>query len=165
MVPIKRIAVGLCRLGACAVAIGVGVAVGSGSYPERKPQLDTPPATRVEPTRVETARTRNEPPPQTPIAKSGAAPNQIAVKTEPAPPIQPSVAMSGIKVAQWHLSDQAENLPNRSPQSDFAAGRPLYLSMTLDGTQEAIDAMRANRPLNVEVHWVREAGPSPIGAP
>jgi hypothetical protein len=26
-------------------------------------------------------------------------------------------------------------------------------------------AMRANRPLNIEVHWVRDAGPSPIGAP
>jgi hypothetical protein len=145
MFPIRRIEVGLCRLGACAVAIGAGVVVGSGSYPGR-PQLDTPSATRVE-------TTQNEPPPQT------------AVNTENAPPVQPSAAMPGIEVAQWHLSDQAERIPNRSPQSDFAAGRPVYLSMTLDGTQEAIDAMRANRPLTVEVHWVREAGPSPIGAP
>jgi hypothetical protein len=160
MVSIKRMAVGLCRLGACAVAIGVGVAVGSGSYPVRKPLSDTPPTTHVE-----TAGTQNESPPQAPISKSGKAPSQVAVSTEHAPPVQPSLAMPGIKVAQWHLSDQAESIPNQSPQSDFAAGRPVYLSMTLDGTQEAIDAMRANRPLNVEVRWVREAGPSPIGAP
>ena len=160
MVSIKRMAVGLCRLGACAVAIGVGVAVGSGSYPLRKPQLDAPPATRAE-----TPATQSGPPLEAPISKSSEAPSQIAANIENAPRAQPSAAMPRIEVAQWHLSDQAENLPNRSPQSDFAAGRPVYLSMTLDGTQEAVDGMRANHPLNIEVHWVRDAGPSPIGAP
>jgi hypothetical protein len=48
MVRIGRIAAGLCRLGACAAAIGVGIAIGSNSSPEKKPQSHTPPATRIE---------------------------------------------------------------------------------------------------------------------
>lgn len=56
---------------------------------------------------------------------------------------------SGITVAQWGFSP-------------IVPGRPVSLSMTLDGTQAAIDRMRADRPLTIEVHWTRE---SPSGAP
>lgn len=56
---------------------------------------------------------------------------------------------SALTVAQWRFSPTAP-------------GRPVYLSMTLDGTQVAVDRMRADRPLSIQVHWVRESG---SGAP
>ena len=52
---------------------------------------------------------------------------------------------SPLTVAQWRFSPTAP-------------GRPVYLSMTLDGTQAAVERMRADRPLSIQVHWVRESG-------
>ena len=60
-----------------------------------------------------------------------------------------AVPESGIAVARWEFSP-------------VAPGRPVYLSMTLDGTQAAIDRMRTDRPLRIQVHWVRG---SASGAP
>jgi hypothetical protein len=56
---------------------------------------------------------------------------------------------SGITVARWEFSP---TMP----------GRPVYLSMTLDGTQAAVDRMQAGPPLTIQVHWVRDnAGTAP----
>ena len=49
MVRIGRIAAGLCRLGACVAAIGVGVAIGSNSFTERKPKPIHPPRPALRP--------------------------------------------------------------------------------------------------------------------
>jgi hypothetical protein len=51
---------------------------------------------------------------------------------------------SGLTVTRWGFSP-------------VTPGRPVYLSMTLDGTQAAIDQMRAGRPPTIQVHWTREA--------
>jgi hypothetical protein len=59
---------------------------------------------------------------------------------------------SGITVARWEFSP---TLP----------GRPVYLSMTLDGTQAAIDRMQAGPPLTIQVHWMRENAGTAPGAP
>jgi hypothetical protein len=55
----------------------------------------------------------------------------------------------GLTVARWQFSPTA-------------SGQPVYLSMTLDGTQAAVDRIRADHPLSIQVHWVRESG---SGAP
>jgi hypothetical protein len=44
-------------------------------------------------------------------------------------------------------------------------GRPVYLSMTLDGTQAAIDRMQAGAPLAIQVHWTRDNAGTAPGAP
>jgi hypothetical protein len=44
-------------------------------------------------------------------------------------------------------------------------GRPVYLSMTLDGTQAAIDRMQAGPPLAIQVHWTRDNAGTAPGAP
>ena len=43
-------------------------------------------------------------------------------------------------------------------------GQPLYLWMTLDGAQTAIDRMQSS-PLTIQVHWVRENPEATPGAP
>ena len=59
---------------------------------------------------------------------------------------------SGITVARWEFSPTV-------------SGRPVYLSMTLDGTQEAIDRMQAGPPLTIQVHWMRDNTGAAPGAP
>lgn len=62
-----------------------------------------------------------------------------------------AVADSGIKVTRWEFSPTVP-------------GRPVYLSMTFDGAQTAIDRMHAG-PLMVQVRWVREDAQNTPGAP
>jgi hypothetical protein len=79
-----------------------------------------------------------------------AAPQAKAVPTPQASGA--SAPGSGITVARWEFSPTTP-------------GRPVYLSMTLDGTQAAIDRMQTGPPLTIQVHWIREnAGVAP-GAP
>src|SRR5215469_294470 len=59
---------------------------------------------------------------------------------------------SGITVARWEFSPTV-------------SGRPVYLSMTLDGTQEAIDRMQAGPPMTIQVHWARDNAGTAPGAP
>jgi hypothetical protein len=61
-------------------------------------------------------------------------------------------ATSGVTVEQWGFSPAAP-------------GRPVYLTMTFAGTQAAIDRMRSDRPLTVEVQWAQENGGAASGAP
>ena len=63
-----------------------------------------------------------------------------------------SASGSGISVARWEFSPA---IP----------GRPVYLSMTLDGTRAAIDRMQAGPPLTIQVHWVRDNAGTAPGAP
>ena len=52
---------------------------------------------------------------------------------------------SRITVARWEFSP---TIPLQ----------PVYLSMTLKGTQAAIDRMQAGPPLMIQVHWIRDNG-------
>jgi hypothetical protein len=72
----------------------------------------------------------------------------------PAPQLASGVAASeaGITVTRWEFSPTT-------------AGRPVYLSMTLDGTQAAIDRMQAGPPLTIQVHWTRDNAGTAPGAP
>ena len=94
------------------------------------------------------------PPPQPDAATAEQPPAGITRQpgTE-IPPIREggAVADAGMKVTQWEFSPAI-------------AGQPVYLSMTLDGTQAAIDRMSAG-PLTIQVHWVRANAESTPGAP
>jgi len=160
MVRIGRIAAGLCRLGACVAAIGVGVAIGSNSFTERKPKPDTPPATRIETAAKSTDTVipgpQGEAPAPAAASETGKAPPTIIPSAGNEPPTQPSRRESGIEVVQWRFGEHPGNTPGQSPQSDIVASRPVYLSMTLEGTQAAIDAMQDDHQLKIQVHWARE---------
>src|ERR1700751_1907099 len=75
---------------------------------------------------------------------------QIGSQVPPAPGDH-AVADSGIKVTRWQFSPA---IP----------GRPVYLSMTFDGAQTAIDRMHTS-PLMIQVRWVRQDAASTPGAP
>lgn len=76
-------------------------------------------------------------------SRSEAAPPSTAAA---APQTSRGAALgSGITVARWEFSP---TIPLQ----------PVYLSMTLDGTQAAIDRMQAGPPLTIQVHWIRDNG-------
>jgi hypothetical protein len=94
--------------------------------------------------------------PPTHPAAATAEPSQRAIIPQiggqvPPTPGDDAVADSGIKVTRWEFSPA---IP----------GRPVYLSMTFDGAQTAIDQMHTS-PLMIQVHWVREDAESTPGAP
>ena len=126
--------------------IAVSIATGAATW------VDPPPATEAQADRSPGSSVVT---PRQPIAT--APPPAIAVVPPPQQPVPSNpqselTADAGVTVAQWEFSH-------------VTPGRPLYLSMTLDGTQPAIDSMRGDHPLRVEVHWVRENGETGPGAP
>jgi hypothetical protein len=94
-----------------------------------------------------------------PPAQPGAPPaerSQAPIALHPESGIVPNtgtdaVSDSGITVTRWEFSPAVP-------------GRPVYLSMTLGGTQTAIDRMQSG-PLAIQVHWVRENAGAEPGAP
>ena len=78
-------------------------------------------------------------------------------------PVRISVPETGITVVQWGFGYSLENAQQQALQANVTHGRQLYLSMTLNGRQIAVDRMRADRGLGIEVHWVRESGSGPAG--
>jgi hypothetical protein len=119
------------------LCVAIAVAAGAATW-VNPPTPESPPPTVPRGSRIEPAP-RPKPASQ---SKSVAAPE---LSGQPAPG-------SGITVARWELSPTTP-------------GRPVYLTMTLDGTQAAIDRMQAGSPLTIQVHWTREnAGPA-SGAP
>jgi hypothetical protein len=103
--------------------------------------------------------TAESPPPTVPHGPLvRAAPQSKAVAAPQASGVAASQASgatgpeSGITVARWVFSP---TMP----------GRPVYLSMTLDGTQAAVDRMQAGPPLTIQVHWMRDNAGAAPGAP
>jgi len=91
-----------------------------------------------------------------PIAAGGATwvnPPPAAQSPVAVPPPRSGVPTgeAGITVSRWEFSPAI-------------AGRPVYLSMTLAGTQTALDRMQTG-PLRIEVHWVRDNAATAPGAP
>ena len=68
-----------------------------------------------------------------------APPSQAAAAPEASGETAP-----GITVARWEFSP---TIPLQ----------PVYLSMTLEGTQATIDRMQAGPPLTIQVHWIRDS--------
>jgi hypothetical protein len=140
MVQTKKIAAHLWRLGVCcAVAVGAGAATWVDPPPAEEARANIPHGSHV-----------------------GTAPKTQVALTQDQVPSQPSAPRSGIEITEWRFSDHLAGDPNQPPQGNIVPGRPLYLWMALDGTQAAIDNMRANQGVKIQVHWVRETG---SGAP
>lgn len=82
----------------------------------------------------------------------------------PAPAAAPQASLgSGLSVTQWGFrSGGGRAVP---AGGTAPAGRPLTLWFTLDGTQAAIDRLRARGAIAIEVRWHREAAGGAPGAP
>jgi hypothetical protein len=74
------------------------------------------------------------------------------------------VTETELVVAQWGLGPSLETARKQASQGNGMRGRPLYLWMTLHGTQAAVDRMRTGPPLAIEVRWMREDGNAPTSA-
>lgn len=99
------------------------------------------------------------PPPASDFPASGAAPPRIAAL--PSSSSEP-VSSSPVEVVQWGFADSLPAAQARQSSVAAMSGRPLYLWMTLDGAQAALDRLQSQGPVAIEVHWTREdAGTNP----
>jgi hypothetical protein len=134
-----QIAAGIRRLVVyAAVPIATGAATWVNPSPVTQPPATQPPATQPPATQPQVSAL--------PKAGTPGSQPQIGLSRQTG---DNAAAGSGITVARWGFSPTVP-------------GQPVYLSMTLDGTQAAIERMRADHPPSIQVHWVRE---SESGAP
>lgn len=160
MMRISRIDAGSWVLGICATTIGAGIVIGSDLLLHRKLQSERPVLPDLEkafvPASVNTAGAQDQVPAQPPVPEVEQA-QSISTPSTENEPAAPSLAPApDIEVVQWRFGGRPGDAPNQPPQGDIVAGRPLYLWMTLNGTQAAVDAMRSGHPPKIQVHWVRE---------
>lgn len=72
---------------------------------------------------------------------------------------------SPVEVAQWGFADSVPGSQGNEALTTAMPGRPLYVWMTLDGGQAAIDRLQSQGPLTIEAHWTREGAGTNPGAP
>ncbi len=101
-----------------------------------------------------------DPPPISEHSGDSAPPAQVAAL----PPSSPgdTTAPPPIAVTEWGFGERPSGGQPALWAGTAAPGRPLYLWMKLDGTQAAVDRLRTEGRLAIEVHWTRDAG---AGAP
>lgn len=96
-------------------------------------------------------------------------PSQVAMTPQPVGDVSAQSANGmtpalELSVAQWGFSHDLANTQKQVPPDSVPPGQPLYLWMTLDGAQAAIDRIQTG-PLTIQVHWVRENAGATPGAP
>lgn len=88
------------------------------------------------------------------------APSQSGATALPqadvAPQSENPITEAELVVTQWGFGHSLETARRQPLQGNGVRGRPIYLWMTLNGTQAAVDAMRSGHPPKIQVHWVRE---------
>jgi hypothetical protein len=87
-----------------------------------------------------------------------AAPPQVDVAQYSENPI----TEADLVVAQWGFGYSLETARRQALQGNWVRGRPLYLAMTLNGTQVAVDHMRTGPLPAIEVRWERENDSAPV---
>lgn len=70
-----------------------------------------------------------------------------------------------LAVRKWGLSASLQHEPNGTLTIDAVAGRPLYLWLTVEGGEPAVDRLRETGRLVVKVHWSRDDAASGPSAP
>ena len=100
------------------------------------------------------------------------APEPGQLKTETAQPPQlaaiPPASDRGsppINVVEWGFSDTLPGTHTGASSAAAMPGRPLYLWMTIDGNQIAVDRLHNDGRLAIQVHWNREGAAANSGAP
>ena len=155
------IVIGLAATATIGVFFGIGLSMlvppieekiaGSGTD-DRSPELDPlrPPTAMARPRwRVDHAAPGSaiEAPPQLPAT----ALSQADVARQSENPI----AEADLVVAQWGFGYSLETARKQALQGNQVRSGPLYLSMTLNGTQSAVDRMRTGSLPAINVRWER----------
>jgi hypothetical protein len=89
-----------------------------------------------------------------------AAASQTAAAPPSATPAVAGSAPGGIAVVSWGIGPDLG-----STAGEVAAGQPLYLWMTIEGSEAALERLSASGPIPVDVHWIRAAPNMAPGAP
>jgi hypothetical protein len=127
------------RIQRFAISVTIAIAAGGATW-VNPPTAESPPPTVLHGSSIQAA----------PQSKAVTAPQTSSASAAQTPGV--SAPGSGITVARWEFSPTV-------------SGQPVYLSMTLDGTQEAIDRMQTGPPLTSQVHWMRDNAGAASGAP
>jgi hypothetical protein len=95
--------------------------------------------------------------------------SQVALAPSPQPRIAAESGAdaapgSPVAVTRWRIGHDPASARDQAFEADIAGGGPLYLWITLNGTETAIEPMRAEGGMRIEVRWVHEDGQAP-GAP
>ncbi|MGC2198859.1 MAG: hypothetical protein WA633_01725 [Stellaceae bacterium] len=136
----------LVRFGICCI---LPIATGAASWVDPPPAADVPTGT-----------------PQASRIQAGAgSPVTITLGNQDDATSRASGPESGLEVMQWRFTDRLADAPSQPSEATMVSGRPLYLWMVLDGTQTAVDGLRADHGLTIQVHWLRDARETGTGAP
>jgi hypothetical protein len=92
---------------------------------------------------------------------AGSGPRDRRPEARAPPQSENPIREPDLVVAQWGFGHSLENSRRQELQGNGDRGRPLYLWMTLNGTQAAVDRMRTGPRPTIEVHWMREDGSVP----
>jgi hypothetical protein len=90
------------------------------------------------------------------IAGSRAHDHRPEIQTPPQS--ENPIAKPELVVAQWGFGHSLETARKQALQGNGDLGRPIYLWMTLNGTQAVVDRMRAGPRPTIQVRWIREDG-------
>lgn len=80
------------------------------------------------------------------------------------PPAEPNGTAS-LAIVKWSIGADREGNQNGSAPIVARAGQPLYLRLTVQGGQAAVDQLRADGGIPIVVHWVRDDATAAPGAP
>jgi hypothetical protein len=118
------------RIQSFAICVTIAIAAGGATW-VNPPTAESPPPTVLHGSSIQAA----------PQSKAVAAPQASSASAAQAS--GEAALGSGVTVARWEFS----------PTTPL---QPVYLSMTLYGTQAAIDRMQIDPPLTIQVRWVRD---------
>jgi hypothetical protein len=107
--------------------------------------------------------TPTSPPSRSPAAAAASPDGSTSAATAAASTA--TAQQSPIAVVRWGLSASRQRDVDGAPSVAAVAGRPLYLWLTVEGGQVAVDQLRTGGRLAIDLHWARDDGSTAAGAP
>lgn len=104
-----------------------------------------------------------DPPPASDPSSGETKPQPQVAALPPAP--SGATTPSPVEVVQWGFASGSSRSRYRASSAAAVPGQPLYLWMTLGGGQAAVDRLRSEGRLAIDVHWTREGAEASAGAP
>jgi hypothetical protein len=100
-----------------------------------------------------------------PPASAGSSRAPTASRSTPATLVSTPVATAPatdaagtLAVADWRLGHVSRPSAGEAAPAQAAPGRPIYLSMTLTGGEAAVERLRREGHLRIQVHWHNQSG-------
>lgn len=111
---------------------------------------------------------RSPPHAATPQPSAAAQPATAAPSAPGAQPASATAAAAAspgaIAVTAWGVSQHSpRGMAEPPPSPSTVTGGPLYIWLTLDGGQAAVDQLQGGTPLGIQIHWTSQT--PAVGAP